>query len=92
MENHVVTVENRKKENKLYQRVAKLEEENKQLLKEVKNLMAKQENADRRLEFYREHNVELTFKHNTMITTVNTIIGELNNVISILYNNNEREN
>ena len=86
MDNQKVTVQNRKNEEKLYQRVHRLEEENKQLLKEIKNLRMKQENGDRRLEFYREHNVELTFNHNSMITTLNTVIGELNNVISILNN------
>ena len=79
MDNQIVTVENRKKEEKLCQRVDRLEEENKQLLKEIKHLMMKQENADRRLEFY----------HNTMITTINSVIAELNNVISILYNKNQ---
>ena len=86
MDNQIVTVQNRKNEEKLYQRVHRLEEENKQLLKEIKNLRMKQENGDRRLEFYREHNVELTFKYNTIITTINSVIGELNNVISILNN------
>ena len=89
MENLLVTVENRKKKEKLCQRVDRLEEENKRLLKEVKNLMVKQENGDQRLEIYREHNIELTFNHNTMITTINTVIGELNNVISILYNKDQ---
>ena len=89
MDNLVVTVENRKKEEKLSQRVDRLEEENKRLLKEVKYLMVKQENGDQRLEFYKEHNIVLSFNHNTMITTINTVIGELNNVISILYNKDQ---
>ena len=89
MDNQVVTVQNRKKEEKLCQRVDRLEEENKQLLKEIKNLMLKQENADRRMEFYREHNIELIFRHNAMITTINSVIGELNNVISILHNKDQ---
>ena len=86
MENHVVTMQNHKKEDKLYLRVAKLEEENKQLLKTVKNLMVKQENDDRRLELYREQNI---FEHNTMVATINTIISELNNVITIILNQNQ---
>ena len=79
MDNQKVTVQNRKNEEKLYQRVHRLEEE-------IKTLRMKQENGDSRLEFYKEHNVELTFKYNSMITTLNTVIGELNNVISILNN------
>ena len=45
--------------------------------KEIKNLRMKQENGDRRLEFYREHNVELTFNHYSMITILNTVTGKL---------------
>ena len=79
MDNQTVTVQNRKNEAKLYQRVCKMEEE-------IKTLKMKQENADSRLEFYKEHCAELTFKYNDMVTTINTVIFELNHVISILNN------
>ena len=57
----------------------------------IKHLMVKQANADQRVELYREHNVELSYNHNTMVTYINTIISELNNVITIL-NNKHQEN
>ena len=75
----------------MYQRVCALEEQNKTLIKEFKWLMVKQANVDQRLEFYKEHNAELSYHHNTMVTYINTIISELNNVISIL-NNKHQEN
>ena len=65
VDNQKVTVQNRKNEEKLYQRVHRLEEENNRLLKEIKNL----------------HDND-----NSMITTLNTVIGELNYVIWILKN------
>ena len=91
MENLTVVMENRKREEKLYQRVYALEEENERLVKEIKWMTVKQENTDQRVELYREHNIELSYNHNTMITTINTITAELNNVISIL-SNKDQEN
>ena len=90
MEHLTVIMKNKKREEKLYQRVCALEEENEQLVKEIKGMMIKQENTDRKVELYREHNIELTYNHNTMITTVNTIIAELNNIISILSNKDQK--
>ena len=87
----MVTVENKKKEDKLYQRVANLEEENKQLLKAVLNLTVKQDNTDQRLEFYRDRVNELSYSRNLVVTHINSIIMELNNVITIL-NNKDEEN
>ena len=87
----MVTVQNRKKEDKLYQRVASLEEENKQLLKAVQNLSVKQENAEQRLEFCRDLVNELSWNHNLVVTHINSIIMGLNNVIAIL-NNKDEEN
>ena len=91
VENLAVIMENRKREEKLYQRVCGLEEENERLVKEIKWVTVKQENTDRRVELYREHNIELSYNHNTMITTINTIIAELNNVVSTL-SNKDQEN
>ena len=89
-EHLTVIMKNKKREEKLYQRVCALEEENEQLVKEIKGMMIKQENTDRKVELYREHNIELAYNHNTMITTVNTIIAELNNVISVLSNKDQK--
>ena len=89
LENFVAIRENRKREEKLHQRVCALEDENKQLMKEIKRLTVNQEKTNQRVELYREHNTELAYNHNTMIATINTIIAELNNVISILSNKDE---
>ena len=67
-----------------------LEEENEELVKEIKRMMLKQENTDRKFELYREDNVEMVYNHNAMVATVNTIITELNYVISILSNKDEK--
>ena len=91
MENFQVTMQNKKREEKLYQRVCALEEENNKLLKEFEHMTLKQEKTEQRVELYKEHNIELVYNHNTMITTINTIIAELNNVISVL-NNKHQEN
>ena len=45
LENFHVTVENRKREEKLYERVHTLEEQNKTLMKELKRMMVKQANT-----------------------------------------------
>ena len=81
MDNHVVTVENKKKEDKLYQRVAILEEENKELFKKVLSLVMKENNAVQRQQFYEDRFVELSYNHNLLVTHVNSIIKELNNII-----------
>ena len=86
-----VTRENRKREEKLYQRICLLEETNEKLLKEVKHMALKQEKAEERIELYKEQNDELVYKHNTMIAMINTMIVELNDVISVL-NNKHQEN
>ena len=89
LENFIAIRENRKREEKLYQRVCALEDENNQLMKEIKRLTINQEKTNQRVELYREHNTELTYNHNTMVATINTIIAELNNIISILSNKDE---
>ena len=91
METFKVRSKNRKREEKLYQRVCLLEETNEKLLKEVKHMALKQEKAEERIELYKEQNNELIYNHNTMIATINTIIAELNDVISVL-NNKHQEN
>ena len=68
MDNHIVTVENKKKEEKLCQRVAKLEEENKELLKTVLNMMMKQNYTDQRLQFHEDRFTELSYNHNLLVT------------------------
>ena len=82
MDNQAVTVQNRKNEAKLHQRVHRLEEE-------IKFLKMKQENGDKRLEFYKEHCAVLSMKYNEMVTTINTVIIELNHIISVVNNNNK---
>ena len=89
LENFIAIRENRKREEKLYQRVCALEDENNQLMKEIKRLTVNQEKTNQRVELYREHNTELTYNHNTMVPTINTIISELNNIILILSNKDE---
>ena len=91
LENFKVTMQNRKKEEKLHQRICTLEEENIKLLKALECTRLKQENTAQRVEIYEEHFNEMAYNHNTMVTTINTIIAELNDVISIL-NNKHQEN
>ena len=90
MEQLTVIMKNKKREEMLHQRVCALEEENEELVKEIKRIMLKQENTDRKFELYREDNIETVYNHNAMIATVNTIITELNYVISILSNKDEK--
>ena len=91
METFKVTRQNRKREEKLYQRVCLLEETNEKLLKKVKHMALKQEKAEEKIELYEEQNNELIYNNNAMIATINTIITELNDVISVL-NNKHQEN
>ena len=90
MEQLTVIMKNKKREEMLHRRVCALEEENEELVKEIKRIMLKQENTDRKFELYREDNIETVYNHNAMIATVNTIITELNYVISILSNKDEK--
>ena len=64
MDNQAVTVQNRKKEAKLHQRVHRLEEE----IKFLKMLPT---------------------KYNEMVTTINMVINELNDIISLVNNNKD---
>ena len=91
MENFQVTMQNRKREEKLHQRVCALEEENNKLMKQLEYMTLKHEKTEERVELYKEHFNEMVYNHNTMITTINTIIAELNDVISVL-NNKHQEN
>ena len=91
METFKIARQNRKREEKLYERVCLLEETNKKLLEEIKLMALKQEKAEEKVEIYKEQNNELTYSHNMMITTINSIIAELNNVVFVL-NNKYQEN
>ena len=91
METFKIARQNRKREEKLYERVCLLEETNKKLLEEIKHMALKQEKAEEKVEIYNEQNNELTYKHNMMITTINNIIAELNNIVFVL-NNKYQEN
>ena len=91
METFKIARQNRKREEKLYERVCLLEETNKKLLEEIKHMALKQEKDEEKVEIYKEQNNELTYKHNMMITTINSIIAELNNVVFVL-NNKYQEN
>ena len=91
MENFKVTMKNKKREEKLHQRIVVLEEMVKELMKEFERMAIKQEKTEQKVELYKEQNNELSYNHNTMITTINTIIMELNDVISVL-NNKHQEN
>ena len=91
MANFKVTMKNKKREEKLYQRICVLEEMNKELVKEFECMSIKQEKAEREVELYREKNYEMSYKYNEMVASINTIIIELNHVITVL-NNKHQEN
>ena len=90
MEQLTIIMKNKKREERLHQRVSALEEQNEQLVKQIKGMLRKQEDTAREVELYHEHNLELNYNHNAMVATVNTIITELNNVMSFLSNKNEK--
>ena len=79
-------MDNKIKEEKLYLHISTLEEANTMLLKEFQRMAQQQEKTEERIELSLEYNAEITYKHNEMVATINTIIFELNNVISTLSN------
>ena len=86
-----ITMETKKREETLNQRVNAMEEKNKELTKEIERLAISKEKTEREIELYQDTNNELLYKHNEMVSTINTIITELNYVITSL-NNKHQEN
>ena len=91
LETFKIARRNQKREEKLYDRICLLEETNKKLVEEIKEMAIKQTKAEEKIEMYTEQNNELTYKHVEMVTTINSIITELNSVIFVL-NNTYQEN
>ena len=91
MENFKVSMQTKKREEKLYQRVCGLEETNKELMQKLEHMSIKQEKTTQRVEIYKELIDELSYNHNGMIAKINTIVTELNYVITVL-NNKHQEN
>ena len=87
--NFKAILKKRKKEETLHQRIGVLEEENIKLKKEFERVTLNQEKNEREIELCKEHNVEMSYKHNVMLATINTMISELNYVIAVLNNKNE---
>ena len=86
-----ITMKTKKREETLNQRVNAMEEKNKELTKEIERLAISKEKTEREIELYQDTNNELFFKHNEMVSIINTIITELNYVITSL-NNKHQEN
>ena len=57
----------------------------------LEHMAIKQEKTTQKIEIYKELNDELTYNHNAMIAKINTIVTELNYVITVL-NNKHQEN
>ena len=91
MENLKITMKNQKKGEKLNQRISVLEEKNNELMNEFECMAITQEKTERELELCQEKNNEMMYNHHAMVTTINTMIAELNYVITIL-NNKHQEN
>ena len=76
---------NKKREEKLFDRLNVLEEK-------MKHILEKQDHLTKGIELCKEHDCELSYMHNTMIAKINDMIFEINHMISILDNNNNEEN
>ena len=76
-------------EETLHQRIGVLEEENIKLKKEFERVTLNQEKNEREIELCKEHNIEMSYKHNVMLATINTMISEINYVIAVLNIKNE---
>ena len=87
--NFKAILKNRKKEETLHQRIGVLEEENMKLKKEFERVTLNQEKNEREIELCKEHHIEMSYKHNVMLATINTMISELNYVVAVLNNKNE---
>ena len=86
LQNLLLIMDNKIKEEKLYLRISALEETNTMLLKELERMAQRQQKTEERIELSQEYNDKITYRHNEMVATINTIISELNNVISTLSN------
>ena len=82
LQNYKVTMTNKKREEKLFDRMMVLEEK-------MKHILIKQDHLNEGLELSKEHDCELSYMHNTMIAKINDMIFELNHIISILNNTEE---
>ena len=60
-------------------------------MKEFERMAITQEKTERELELCQEKNNEMMYNHGTMVTTINTMISELNYIITVL-NNKHQEN
>ena len=83
LQNYKVTMTNKKREEKLFDKMMVLEEK-------MKHILIKQDHLNEGLELNKEHDYELSFMQNTMVAKINDLIFELNHIISIL--NNKEEN
>ena len=81
----------KKREEALNQRVNALEERNNELIKEIERLTISKEKTEQEIEHYQNTNSEVLYKYNEMVTVINTIILELNYIITNL-NNKHQEN
>ena len=86
-----ITVKNQKREEALHQRVHKLEEKNKRLENALQQMVMSKEKTDQEIQHCQDTQNELCFKHNEMKIMINTIITELNDVITILNNKLEEK-
>ena len=91
MEQLTLIMKNKKREERLHQRVSALEDQNEELVKEIKRMQLKHEETAREVELYNEHDLELCYKHNAMVATINMMITELNNIMSFLSNKDEKK-
>ena len=81
----------KKREEALNQRVNALEERNNELIKEIERMSISKEKTEQEIEHYQNTNSEVLYKYNEMVTVINTIILELNYIITNL-NNKHQEN
>ena len=81
----------KKREEALNQRVNALEERNNELIKEIERLTISKEKTEQEIEHYQDTNSEVLYKYNEMVTVINTIILQLNDIITNL-NNKDHEN
>ena len=86
LENMKITTKTKKREEALNQRVNNLEERNKELEKEIQQLVVSKEKMAQEIEVCQDSQNELFYKHNEMKIVINCIITELNNIIAVLNN------
>ena len=91
METIRITTKTKKREEALHQRVHNLEERNKTLENVLQRMMMSEEKMAREIEICQDTQNELFFKHNEMKMMINSIITELNYVITHLNNKLEEK-